>query len=414
MLIVDDHPISRSILGERLSEWGLVPTLVESGEAAVEHLQPSDVAADPYPLVIVDRLAEPCDGFQVAAAINDLDAFQQSRTIMISSAPKAGDLEQCRELGVARYMHKPVVEGELLDTILRLTGIREAEFLAPADWGHHRAHRKLNILLAEDGEVNRQVAIGLLQQVGHDVTVAVDGREAVEKLADGSFDLVLMDVQMPNMDGHEATRLIRSREETTGTHTPIIAMTASAMKGDREQCLESGMDGYISKPIDPQLMFDAIEQCTDCCCDRQTRAGEKTPSDAEVADDHESSRDAPDRGLDLESIDASVVDLQAVRQLCCGDDGKVHSLASTLLEECRSLMMRIETAVESRDAGALRGLAHSLKGAASVFGAREVVDSALGLETTAANGDLDSLEEAVASLNTEVPRLVDALQRIVR
>ena len=183
--------------------------------------------------------------------------------MLLTSAGQRGDATRCRELGVAGYLTKPVSQAELLDAILRLLGSRpEAEDSHPLITRHSlREERKARrVLLAEDNLVNQTVALCLLQKRGYEVEVAATGRDALEKLAREKFDLVLMDVQMPEMDGFEATAAIREIEKATGDHLPIIAMTARAMKGDRERCLAAGMDGYVAKPIQSQELFAQIEK----------------------------------------------------------------------------------------------------------------------------------------------------------
>ena len=181
---------------------------------------------------------------------------------MISSAARSGDAERCRELGIARYLTKPVVQADLAETILGVVGagvVGEVFAGAPVE-SRVDVPVGRSILLVEDGLVNQRVAVGLLRRKGHDVAVANDGLEAIEALAKRTFDIVLMDVQMPTLDGFQAAQIIRQNERESGRHTPIVAMTASAMKGDRERCLDAGMDGYVSKPIDPQQLYQAIEE----------------------------------------------------------------------------------------------------------------------------------------------------------
>jgi CheY-like chemotaxis protein len=200
------------------------------------------------------------DGFELTERVGKTPSFKAPTMIMVSSAARPGDAERCRRLGIARHLIKPVVQSELLDTILHALRHEGAEeSLQGALAGRPPAAvPTLRILLAEDGLVNQRVAMGLLKKHGHQVVLANNGREAVESLDKQSFDGILMDVQMPEMDGFEATAAIREREQRTGRHIPIIAMTASAMKGDRERCLAAGMDGYVSKPIDPEQLYRAV------------------------------------------------------------------------------------------------------------------------------------------------------------
>jgi CheY-like chemotaxis protein len=212
--------------------------------------------------VLLDYMMPELDGFEFAERVRADTQLRATKIIMVSSATQAGHADKCRQLGIVRYLTKPVVQSELLSAFLSLAHVEPARAVAapaPADAVAQPAAR-LRILLAEDGKVNQRVAVGLLRMRGHDVTVAGDGKQAVAAWETGAFDLILMDVQMPEMDGFEATRVIREREKPSGRHIPIVAMTASAMKGDRERCLDAGMDGYVAKPIERAQLYAAIEQ----------------------------------------------------------------------------------------------------------------------------------------------------------
>ncbi|MCA9136040.1 MAG: response regulator [Planctomycetales bacterium] len=418
-LVVDDNATSRNILVEMLDNWGLSTTAATNGDDAVEQLKRAAAADQAYQLVILDCEMQPMDGFAVATRLQqehtDLGNYH---TIMLSSAVKAGDVEQCRRLNIARYMQKPAVHSDLLNTILRITGhADETQFGAIGETS--KEYRKLKVLLAEDGEVNRQVAIGLLSHHGHEVVVAEDGVEAVAALDQQRFDLVLMDVQMPNLDGIEATRMIREAEHAVDRHTPIIAMTAGAMKGDEEHCLQAGMDAYISKPIDPEKLYRIMDQCV--------RGQVIGPSVAETgqATNVRGSSDAAaekivatgllmdgDSDLVKDPVAAEtvgVIDIPAARQRCRGNDSNLRILAETLVGEANEVMRQMRQAADARDAKVVQRCAHSLKGAASVFGASAVTDIAMELETIAKSESLDDLQTQIDRADVEVRRLVHAL-----
>lgn len=261
-LIVDDNRTNRRILEEILTNWKLKPDVADSGEAALVKLRQAATSGTPYQLALLDCMMPGMDGFELAKRIREDTELNECIMIMISSGVRPRDAERCRELGIAGHMSKPFVQSELLKTILAAVGESVVDsvdaieqVVEPAD-----ERPRLKILLAEDGLVNQRVAVGLLKMQGHVVTIASNGREAVEAIRGESFDLVLMDVHMPELDGLEATVAIREYESPQGRHTPIIAMTAAAMKGDREQCLQAGMDGYVSKPVDPEQLRITIEK----------------------------------------------------------------------------------------------------------------------------------------------------------
>jgi signal transduction histidine kinase/CheY-like chemotaxis protein len=262
VLIVDDNPANRKILVEMLSASGMKPLAVASGAAALKALDEARAAGCPFPLAILDFHMPEMDGFSVAARIRAQTELRYTRLFMLTSAGQRGDAARCREIGIEVYLLKPVKQSALLEAIAHSLGRPAAA--APPLTRHSlgESSRKLRVLLAEDNAINRKLAVRLLEKHGHSVTVANDGVEAVAAVRAGQFDLVLMDVQMPNMDGLEAAAAIRALERGTARHVPIVAMTAHAMKGDQQRCIEAGMDNYISKPIQPDRMMEVIAQAT--------------------------------------------------------------------------------------------------------------------------------------------------------
>jgi signal transduction histidine kinase/ligand-binding sensor domain-containing protein/DNA-binding response OmpR family regulator len=261
-LVVDDNATNRRILQEMLTNLGMRPTVAESGTAA---LQCARQARNPFALILSDFDMPDMNGFSLLEGLRQgPDSTAQAKVIMLTTAGQRGDAFRCREFGVASYLTKPVSRSELFDCVLHVLGpsVENGASVDPPI-AHDTAReetRKLRILLAEDNVVNQKVAERLLEKHGHQVTLVLNGRQALAALDQENFDVVLMDVQMPEMDGFEATSAIRAKESRAGSHIPIIAMTAHAMTGDRERCLAAGMDGYVSKPIHPkELMIEAIE-----------------------------------------------------------------------------------------------------------------------------------------------------------
>jgi len=261
VLIVDDNPTSGEAMAAMLRARGMRPTGVDSEEAAIAVLQQAQAAGRPFPLAILDIQTPGTDCFVLAASIRGLPGLRATRLVMLTSAGQRGDAARCQEIGIEAYLLKPVTPAALADAIAVSLG-------RPAEPGQvpltrhtlDQSRRSLRVLLAEDNAVNRKLAIRLLEKQGHAVTVAGDGEEAVEAAGKGGFDVILMDVQMPRMSGLEAAAAIRKLERATARHVPIVAMTAHAMRGDQERCLESGMDGYITKPIQPDRMMEVIDR----------------------------------------------------------------------------------------------------------------------------------------------------------
>jgi PAS domain S-box-containing protein len=277
VLIVDDNATQRGILSEVLQGWEMRPTAVEGEAPALAEMRRGAADGEPYPLVLLDAHLPGTDGFELARQLETNPGLSRATLVLLTSAGRPGDISRCEELGIATYMLKPIKQSELMTTLLQALDRASrrpdppSSLLGPPPQG-----RPLRVLLVEDNVINQKLGLRLLEKQGHTVVVAGNGREGLEQLEKQPFDLVLMDVQMPELDGLEATRLLRHREQGTSRHVPVLAMTAYAMKGDREKCLEAGMDGYLTKPIQPQELYGALEQVAQalngagqkagCCC----------------------------------------------------------------------------------------------------------------------------------------------------
>jgi PAS domain S-box-containing protein len=385
VLVVDDNDTNRRILHEMLSNWRMRPTAVAGAADALEALRRAAAAGEPFALVVLDAMMPEVDGFTLARQIRESPDLAGAVLLMLSSAGRSEDAARCRQLGIALYLTKPVKQSELLDAIL--TARHEAA--GGAD-DHARAEappantRRLRVLLAEDNVVNQRLAVKLLEKAGHAVTVAGSGREAVEAVEREPFDLVLMDVQMPDMGGFEATSRIRQREQTAGRHVPIIAMTAHAMKGDRERCLAAGMDDYVSKPVRAQDLFGAV-----------ARVAGSIPAPA---------ADGAARG----SLDqAELLDRVG------GDRALLRELVGIFLDVSPRSLSELRESIDRGDAAALHRQAHTFKGMVGHFGAAEALEAARRLESLGRDGDLASAAESLAALERAVERLRPALARLL-
>ena len=260
-LIVDDNFTNRKVLAGMLSRWGMRPTAVEGGRSALQALHVARDTGRPFPLVLLDGQMPEMDGFALAEIIQRDPMLIGAAIMMLTSAGHLGDAARCRELGISAYLVKPIRQGELLQAICNILNLSKPD-KAPLVTRHtlRETRNRTRVLLAEDNAVNQTLAVRLLEKRGYDVSVAGNGLEALAALERGHFDVVLMDVQMPEMDGFGATEAIRARECSTGGRVPIVAMTAHALKGDEERCLAAGMDAYISKPIRTNEMFATIER----------------------------------------------------------------------------------------------------------------------------------------------------------
>jgi two-component system sensor histidine kinase/response regulator len=263
VLVVDDNEVYRRILERTLQRWQMKPVLADDGRAGLAAMRARRLAGARFPLVLLDGHMPDMDGFEVAEEIRN-DPGLAGATILLTSGGHRGDGARCRALGIAAYLTKPVDPDELLQAMVLVLGMSEGGAAPNHVVTRHsfrETRRPLSILLAEDNRVNQMVAARVLRKRGHTVSIAENGRQALAALAGGTFDLVLMDVHMPEMDGFEATQIIRAREKSAGdgAHQPIIAMTALAMKGDEERCLAAGMDGYVPKPIEIDALFAVID-----------------------------------------------------------------------------------------------------------------------------------------------------------
>jgi two-component system, sensor histidine kinase and response regulator len=269
VLIVDDNFTNRRILQDMVERWGMKPTSVCDGKQALSELSAAQNAEAAYDLVLTDMHMPAMDGFGLVEQIKRTPEGPTPTIMMLTSGSRKGDLARYRELGIAACLIKPVRQEELREAVLKLLQAKQQPgpglkpmATRPSFRQERNPARRFRILLAEDNRVNQNVATRLLEKRGHHVTLATNGKEALAALAGDSFDLVFMDVQMPEMDGLQATRVIREQEKLTGGHQPIIAMTALAMKGDRERCLAAGTDGYLSKPISAEQLDEALDSYT--------------------------------------------------------------------------------------------------------------------------------------------------------
>jgi signal transduction histidine kinase/DNA-binding response OmpR family regulator/HPt (histidine-containing phosphotransfer) domain-containing protein len=388
VLIVEDHPASREILQELCANWNMETTLAIDGPSGLQAMIDAHAARRSFQLVLVDSGLPGLSGFNFADEVRRRSELNTGLVLMLSSANCAQDFARCRELGIGNYVVKPVGQSELLNTILTATGTEPSEAQSSVIRKPQLPNRPLRILVAEDNPINLELASRLLEKMGHSVLTAGNGRQALAALEHARFDVILMDVQMPGMDGLEATRLLRQREQGTGGHIPVIALTAHAMKSDRERCLASGMDEYIAKPIRRQELIDAL--------------GRVMPAASlPISEIDHLEPDQPSR---------PVADLARLLQELGGDQSVLERMVELYEETTPRFLQNLKQAISDRDCQAVRAAAHTIKGSAAQFWARPAEAVALTLEKSAAAGDLDHSESQMAALETALGELGRALR----
>jgi signal transduction histidine kinase/DNA-binding response OmpR family regulator len=392
VLVVDDNATNRRILEDILTNWGMRPTLVDGGVAALHAMERSKAEGKPFGLALLDFQMPDMDGFEVAARIQERVELGATTIMMLSSVGQRGDAARCKELGVAAYLTKPIRQSVLLDAILAVLtnpGRRGAPAALVTRHSVRESQRPMRILLAEDNAVNQLVALRILEKRGHTVVVALNGREAVAAVEREPFDVILMDVQMPELDGLEATAFIRKAEAGTGRHVPIVALTAHAMREDRERCLNAGMDQYLAKPFKAGDLIDTIEQLLPVPPSNPTETPRRRETPAVTFD----------RSALLARVDADV-DLR-------------NELITLFLADCPRLVTEIRASVEQRRASELSTAAHTLKGALSVVAADRAAEAADRLDRLARGGDLSDVDHAHAELQDELSALLPELNAAV-
>jgi two-component system sensor histidine kinase/response regulator len=395
-LVVDDNATNRRILEATLRRWGFLPTLAESGAAALIALRQGQAQGKPFPLVLLDFQMPDMDGFQVVEQIRGIPELSHTTIMMLSSVGEGSDSARCRALGVTSYLTKPVRQQLLLDAIrAALSGAQRPDrpLLRPrAATTQRPLGRTHRILVAEDNPVNRRLVQVLLQRRGYEPVLVVDGSEAVRAVEGGAFDLVVMDVQMPVMDGFEATATIRVAEQGTGRHIPILALTAHALKGDREACLRAGMDAYVTKPIQAPEFFAAMERLLEQQDQQPTESPEASVPEAAAPSSPDTVRTRLDVAATLEQV---------------GDDpALLAELSDLYASEGPRLIGEMRRAIAADDSVALLAAAHSLRGASSNFLGHAVVPMTVALETRAHSGSLGGADEQLAQVEREVGQLI--------
>jgi len=412
VLIVDDNATNRRILQEMLLSWDLKPFLVASAhDAAIELVRAAD-ASTPYGIAILDCMMPEIDGFGLAEWIRERFDKHHLKLIILSSAARVGDSERCERLGIARYLTKPVIESELLDAVLQvmLGGHGQGFVPEPSSNAHCRP---LKILLAEDGLANKIVAKGLLEAGGHQVVVASDGRETVDCWEASDFDLILMDMHMPEMDGLQATQEIRRREAMRGLgRIPIVAITAAAMAEDARHCREAGMDGFLAKPLQPALLYETLAKFADLATNSFVEVVSQTNAAPPVT---RIVNGVADRTRSAEKAIASgdILNLEEAMKRIPGGEKGVKRLRDVFNMECDQLLKAIRAAIDRGDCAEVHRASHTIKGSAKLFSATRVSTVAFEIEQRSKACDLDESRRLFPILESEIGELRAALELLL-
>ncbi len=400
VLVVDDNATNRHILEQWFRGWGTEPTVVADGLEALEALWRASASARPFPLVVLDARMPGIDGLVLAERILQTPELATTRIILLTSDDLRDEFRRFRELGIAAYAMKPVQQEELLETVYRVLS-RPAPNGVPADRPARPSGgdgppplpaeptapaTRLRILLAEDNDFNQQLVDHLLRRRGHEVVVAADGRSALEALEHGAFDLMLLDIQMPELDGFRVIDALRRREQTAGGHLPVVALTAHAMKNDRERCLQAGMDGYLSKPIRSAELFAAVDRVL---------AGRRGPGPPGLSPPgHE-----------------EIVDPDTLLSACDDDPVLLDKLIRIFQSNVPGLLSRVEQAIARQDPAQLRESAHQLRGLIATFSPK-AAQVASQLEAIGAGGELGEAASNFDSLTHLIERLGPFLENL--
>ena len=399
VLVVDDNPTNRRILEEMLLGWGMRPETVCGAREALETIRIHKKRGESFDIVLTDLHMPEMDGFELVEELRK-SAAGTRQVLMLTSGEHLGDLARSRELGIAAYLTKPVRRCELRAAIS--TAFSDGEAVEecgqsgstpnPRQVSREPGVRPLRILVAEDNEINQMVACGILEGAGHSVLVANNGAEVAPLLAAHQIDVVLMDIQMPHMDGFQATAAIREKEKLTGAHLPVIAMTAHALAGYKERCLAAGMDGYVTKPVRPELLLQALSGVA-------AAVDTVVPAEAEPALQEQS------------AFDTAAFDTEGLVDRVMGNEDLARRLAGAFVDRMPEQLAALAEAISASDAQATMIAAHSIKGVAANLGCTEVQDLASQVEKLGETGDVSRASEIMPEVRAAFEAVKPALRR---
>jgi CheY-like chemotaxis protein/HPt (histidine-containing phosphotransfer) domain-containing protein len=414
VLVVDDNDTNRRVLLEILERWGVTASGAANAAEAITAIRAATEDGHPFEVVLIDSTLPDPDGFSLAEEIIHHGRPIGHVVMMLTSRDRPGDIARCEQMGVASYLSKPLKRSELFNILLTRVGL-DSRYEDRAFSENRRfpcTLPPLKVLVAEDSLMGQKLVRGILERHGHSPVIVGTGREVVAQWETGRFDLVLMDVQMPEMDGLAATAAIREREAGAKHRTPIIAMTAHAMRGDEERCLAAGMDGYVSKPIYLRRLFEVIQsvlaagQRSTTAPDASTQTAVKTPTQEEgegIEPGPKQTGSPPhDRG-------ETEFDPEGALATVGGDRSLLEELIRAYLEEAPQNLVALEESLKHGDTLAFRRAAHTIKASMRYFCFQHGFDLAFDLEKLGMEGDLSNAEAGVANLRALMEKLPSVL-----
>ena len=396
VLIAGGDGSSQALLEQAFADWQMKPACVWQGQQALAEIKHAAEGGEPFSLVVLEANMPDMSGFELAEKIKNAPSGAEAAIIMISAAGLRGDAARCRKLGIAAYLPRPIDRSILRETLMAVLGSPAADRpeLITRHW-LRESRRCLRILLAEDNPVNQEHATVLLEKWGHEVVRAESGGQALAKLKDRPVDLILMDLEMPEMDGIAATAAIRAAEQATGRHVPIIAMTADAMSGTHRKCLDAGMDGYIPKPIRSEQLLETIENLL-IRRDRAAAAEAEAPQS-----------DQPNHSGEKE------IDIAEILNRVAGNEQTFRKIVQAFLESLPETAATMRNAIAAGKGEDLARAAHKLKGSAGFFGHAGALEAAIKVQNAGRENDFEAARAACETLNEQLARLKRALKQIV-
>jgi CheY-like chemotaxis protein/HPt (histidine-containing phosphotransfer) domain-containing protein len=397
ILVVDDHPTNRLVLRELLRSWGCRFEEAADGQQALASLHRAVTEGDPFRIALVDMQMPVMDGKTLGGKIKADPDLRDTLLVMLTSVGQRGDAHKFQQIGFSAYMTKPVKVSQLYDclaTVLGVASVGSEKAARPIITRHtlmEDKKRRVRILVAEDNVVNQKVAVRILEKLGYCADAVANGQETITALEKIGYDLVLMDVQMPEMNGFEATRIIRDPGSGVLRHDiPVVAMTAHVLKGDRERCLEAGMDDYASKPVTALALSEILDRHLGSAVSSGGVVPEMNPSRARP------------------------VEIEQIQEVADGDVEFERDLIETFLSDSEEQIRRLEGALREQDAEEVRGRAHTIKGSSANVGAKVMQELAYQMERIGAGKELAQAPDVYSELKGAFEQAREFLQAHLR